>query len=194
MKNRIKVTLNLALVAILTLTAASSSIVSPALNILAKKNSMIKSGLIYNDIYFSEQDFMKSLGVTHVDNITVEVLPEPSEGVLKLGNLNVAEGQTISSEYVSVLRFVPASEKITSSSVVFDCDGTEVPCILKYLEEVNYAPTFAEAEDNVKTYRISLQLRWKTEAHTISISLSQRRVILISVQALTMTPCGSSSV
>ncbi len=152
MKNRITVSIVLLLVAMLTFAAAASSIVSPALNIIAKKNTMIKSGLVYNDIYFSEQDFMKCLGVTKVDSITVEELPEPSDGVLKLGTLNVTEGQTISSEYVSVLRFVPSSDKITASSLVFNCDGTEVPCTLKYLDEVNYAPAFAEESDNVKTY------------------------------------------
>ena len=138
--------------AALTVSSFASTIVSPALNILAKKNSMIKSGLVYNDVYFSKQDFMKCLGVTDIESVTVKELPDVAEGVLKLGTLNVTEGQTVSSEYLSVIRFVPANEKVTSASITFECDGTEVPCVVKYLDEVNFAPAFSEQDGKIKTY------------------------------------------
>ena len=48
-----------ALACILLVTASASAIVSPALNVLSKQNTLIKSGLVYSDIYFSEQDFKK---------------------------------------------------------------------------------------------------------------------------------------
>ena len=140
------------ILAALTISSFASTIVSPALNILAKDNSMIKSGLVYNDVYFSKQDFMKCLGITDVESVTVKELPEATNGVLKLGTLNVTEGQIISSEYLSVVRFVPANEKITGASFVFECEGTEVPCIVKYLDEVNFAPAFAKDENKIKTY------------------------------------------
>lgn len=139
----------------LTFTASvfAAAIVSPALNVLAKNNRMIKSGLVYSDIYFSEQDFMKCLGVTSIDSITVESLPAAADGTLKLGTLNVAEGQTVSSKYLSVLRFVPANENIAGTELVFSVAGTEIPCMLKFLDEVNYAPTFADDSDELNTYR-----------------------------------------
>ena len=138
---------------VFTIAVIATPIVSPALNVLSKQNKMIKSGLIYSDIYFSEKDFKKCLGVTGVESVTVEQLPAASAGTLKLGTLNVTEGQTISKDYLSVLRFVPVNESINSAELVFSCGGTEIPCVLKFIEEINYAPTFAEESENVRTYR-----------------------------------------
>lgn len=152
MKNRIIVLLCLFLIAILSVTAIASTIVSPALNVIAKKNVMIKSGLVNNDIYFSKQDFMKCLGITGINSITVNSLPEAADGVLKLGNVSVTEGQRINNEYLSVLRFVPTSDKTEYATCVFGCNGTEVTCTIKYLEEINYAPAFANDSENIQTY------------------------------------------
>ncbi len=135
-----------------SLSTLASPIVSPALNVIAKNNKMIKSGLVSGDIYFSEQDFKKTLGVTSLESVKVAKLPSAAEGTLKLGTLVVTEGQTIKSEYLSVLRFVPADEKVNSATVVFTHNGTEVPCTLKFLDGVNYAPVFAEERDYITTY------------------------------------------
>ncbi len=152
MKDRIKIFICFVVVIIMTLAVSASNIVSPALNILAKNNKMIKSGLVYNDIYFSEQDFMKCLGVTEIESVTVKELPDASSGILKLGSINVTEGQKISSEFLSVLRFVPSVEEKFSTDFVFSCGDTDIPCTVKYLDEVNYAPTFERNNENVKTY------------------------------------------
>lgn len=137
---------------VLILSAVAAPIVSPALNVLAKGNKMIKSGLVYSDVYFSEQDFMKCLGIPEVESVKVEALPPAADGILKLGTLHVTEGQTIKTEYLSMLRFVPASDAVVGTDITFSCGGTEVPCVVKLLDEVNYAPTFAAEEDAVSTY------------------------------------------
>lgn len=134
-------------------TASASAIVSPALNVLSKRNTLIKSGLVYSDIYFSEQDFKKCLGLSAVDSVKVSALPPESDGVLKLGTLQVAEGQTIRSEYLSVLRFVPANEQVHYTNCTFTHDDTEIPCTLNLLDTVNYAPTLAAETSAIKTYR-----------------------------------------
>ena len=92
MKKKFRLLLCAVAASALMLVASASSIVSPALNILAKKNTLIKSGLVYSDIYFSEQDFMKCLGLSSIDSIKVDALPPASDGVLKLGTLSVTEG------------------------------------------------------------------------------------------------------
>ena len=153
MKNRIKTILMAGMAMILVVTAFASPIVSPALNVLSKKNTMIKSGLVCNDVYFSEQDFMKSLGVSGVESVKVGSLPPAVDGTLKLGSLYVTEGQTIPKEYLSVLRFVPASDSVMGTSITFYSGETEIPCIVKLLDAVNYAPAFASDEDSVHTYR-----------------------------------------
>ena len=139
-------------VCLLLTTASASAIVSPALNVLSKRNALIKSGLVYSDIYFSEQDFKKCLGLSAVDSVKVSALPPESDGVLKLGTLQVAEGQTVRAEYLSVLRFVPANEQVRYTSCTFSHDGTEIPCTLNLLDTVNYAPTLASDTATVKTY------------------------------------------
>lgn len=152
MKNKYKICFSLLFAAILLISTFATPIVSPALNVLAKNNTMIKSGLMYSDVYFSEQDFMKCLGIAEIDSITVKSLPDASEGVLKLGTLNVTEGQVISREYISSLRFIPFSDEVVSCEFVFNYNNTDIPCVLRMIEEVNYAPAFAENEDNVRTY------------------------------------------
>ena len=153
MKKKFRLLLCAVAACVLMLSASASAIVSPALNILAKKNTLIKSGLVYSDIYFSEQDFMKCLGLSSVDSVKVDTLPPESDGVLKLGTLNVTEGQTIRVEYLPILRFVPASEQVRYTSCAFSHDGTEIPCTLNLLSAVNYAPTLAAHEAQIKTYR-----------------------------------------
>ena len=153
MKTKFRPIFVLVIAILLVVSAFAASIVSPALNVLSKKNTLIKSGLVYNDVYFSEQDFMKCLGISEVDSVKVEALPPAADGTLKLGTLYVTEGQTIKKEYLSMLRFVPAADSVSGTDITFSCDGTEIPCVVKLLDSVNYAPTFASEEDSVRTYR-----------------------------------------
>lgn len=153
MKTKFRPILVSVIAILLAISACAVPIVSPALNVLSKKNTLIKSGLMYNDVYFSEQDFMKCLGISEVDSVKVEALPPASDGTLKLGTLYVTEGQTIKNEYLSMLRFVPAADSVSGTDITFSCEGTEIPCIIKLLDAVNYAPTFASEEDSVHTYR-----------------------------------------
>ncbi len=152
MKNLLKLIVFSIVAFSLVIAIVASPIVSPALNVIAKNNKMIKSGLLYSDIYFSESDFMKCLSITEVDSITVEALPAAADGTLKLGNLNVSEGQMIDSKYLSVLRFVPANENIVGTELVFSHKDTDIPCMLKFIKEVNLAPAFAEESDKLHTY------------------------------------------
>ena len=153
MKKNFRLLLAAVVACALLITASASAIVSPALNVLSKRNTLIKSGLVYSDIYFSEQDFKKCLGLSAVDSVKVSALPPESDGVLKLGTLQVAEGQTIRSEYLSVLRFVPANEQVRYTNCTFTHDDTEIPCTLNLLDTVNYAPTLAAETSAIKTYR-----------------------------------------
>jgi len=153
MNNKMKLFFSFLFACILISNIAAATIVSPALNVLAKKNKMIKSGLVYTDVYFSEQDFMKCLGVTEVESVKVETLPLAEKGTLKLGTLHVTEGQTIQSEYLSMLHFVPIDTAVTEAGMTFSCEGREIPCVVKLLDTVNFAPTFAATEEDVQTYR-----------------------------------------
>lgn len=153
MKNKFYLLGVLLFTVLFLLGISASTIVSPALNVLAKENRMIKSGLLYSDVYFAEQDFMKCLGITEVDEIQVKELPVAAQGVLKLGTLHVTEGQTIKSEYLSMLHFTPNDESVKEANLVFSHGETEIPCVVKYLDAVNYSPVFASQNGEVETYK-----------------------------------------
>ena len=98
---------------LLTLCALSLALcvgavpVSPALDVLALDYKMIKVGLTSRDVYFDESDFLKATGLSAIDGICIESLPEPSLGTLMLGSLALREGQTVSKKNLSNIRFVP---------------------------------------------------------------------------------------
>lgn len=125
--------------------------VSPALDVIATDNTMIKTGLSHSDIYFSEADFKQALGISKISSITITSLPPSTEGVLKLGTVDVVKDQIISRANLSLLRFIPASSLIESSSFGFyngKSSGTEISCIVYIIPEINYAPTISLVSEN----------------------------------------------
>lgn len=54
MKKNFRLLLAAVVACALLITASASAIVSPALNVLSKRNTLIKSGLVYSDIYISK--------------------------------------------------------------------------------------------------------------------------------------------
>lgn len=124
--------------------------VSPALDIISEQYPFIKTGLCGADIFFSEKDFATALGVDSVSKITITELPDGSVGTLKLGSLNVVEGQTISAKNLSSLRFVPTdiSEAQTAFSFCLTNGGcgASYDCSIYTLSSVNSAPVIEEGE------------------------------------------------
>lgn len=154
MKKKILITLiafTMALAQFGFTAAAQDAIVSPALQVIATENAMIKTGLVHSDIRFSEADFKQALALPRISSITIVSLPPATEGVLKLGNVDVIEKQTITRANLSLLRFVPASSMVESSSFTFYSgknSGTEIPCMLYIIPEINYAPTVSLVSEN----------------------------------------------
>lgn len=123
----------------------SANKISPAIDVIAYENSMVKSGLIYNgEIGFDTNDFDKCLG-NNVKSITICTLPDESDGKLMLGNLYVVVNQVIEREDFSLLRFIPNSNDEISSSFTFEPNdsGYEIECSLKTLQSVNFSPVIA---------------------------------------------------
>ena len=142
----------LALIALFSISTAAAAPLSPAIAVLTGENRLIKSGLVGSDVYFAESDFLKCLGVTKIDAVTVVALPSASTGLLKLGTLVVSEGQSIGASYLSLLRFVPA-DSVKAAECKFACGATEIPCTIRILDKLNYAPTFSAGSGKVSTYK-----------------------------------------
>ncbi len=133
---------------------AKNESLSPGMEILASRLSMVKTGLSGQEIAFSEDDFEALLGSVP-DSIVIKELPALSDGVLKLGALDVTVNQIIAKGNLGRLRFIPAADGEAKATFRFQPSGVQydsaITCTMYVLTEENLAPT---AEDmNLKTYR-----------------------------------------
>ena len=138
---------------VLTISAAASNKISPAIDVLAYENSMIKTGIVYNgDISFDTDDFDVSLN-TSVNKIVICSLPNEEAGRLMLDNLYVVENQVILREDFSALHFVPTSFDDSEASFNFEANdsGYELTCTLKAIKNVNFTPS-ATNGDTISTW------------------------------------------
>ncbi len=126
---------------------------SPAFDVIAARQTMVKSGLISEKVQFTQTDFKQCLGISNLEYIEVTKAPNSTDGILTVGSMTVKDGQKIDASLLSMLNFVPASEEIETSSFIFCGDsstsGAEIKCSLRLGKEVNYAPTIAAVEDSL---------------------------------------------
>ncbi len=154
----------LILISAFCICASASDVISPAIEVIAEQNEMIKTGLVQDGtILFDTYDFDVSLGA-NVKSITVSSLPSEADGRLMLGNLYVVENQVIAREDFSLLKFVSATQsEATDTTFKFepnDC-GYEIKCMLRSIENVNFSPVASNGEvvsvwtqENISSYGI----------------------------------------
>ena len=136
---------------------SDDAIVSPALSILAWQNGVAKSA-VGVDLDFDADDFKRALNTSHLSSITVTKLPKSSDGVLRLGESEVKEGQIISAANLSFLTFSFSGNEIKSSEFCFctDLGSYEIQCGLFSLPYENDRPIVSSKEGAailVGTYR-----------------------------------------
>ena len=153
-KKLVSVIAVIAIAVTVTVTAAAEGIkVSTAIDCIAESVSLVRSAPVGEDVVFRLSDFRQALGISSISTVTVTSLPDPQDGVLKLSNLRVSEGQTIKAENIGLLRFVPASEMTEEAVFRFVCDGysggAEISCSLLFTDRENTAPTAAGEEDSI---------------------------------------------
>ena len=98
---------------------AYSADFSPAMSHLREGIVLQKCGLVNCELTFKIEDFERVLGVKKLEGITVQSLPEPSDGVLKLGGIDVYAGQAISRGVISSLTFIPFPDRASSAAFTF---------------------------------------------------------------------------
>ena len=127
---------------LLTVLPVSASVLSPGLNLLSDRCDMIKAGIVYTDVSFTQTDFTDSLGYLP-DSITVTALPSATKGTLYFGGLPVAVNQEISAVNLGLLRFVPTAS-CTEASFRFKGDHDySHGCTVRFTQSVNASPTTA---------------------------------------------------
>ncbi len=127
--------------------SSSAALLSPALQVLAKEATLVKSGYVGQSLYFDASDFKEALGSTDISVITVTSLPDEKTGLLKLASSRVEKGQTISVAVLDMLKFLPLDDSVTESSFTFTAGnaagGAEILCEIHLLEKKNEAPSLA---------------------------------------------------
>ena len=133
---------------IFTISAYANKI-SPAIDIIANENSMVKASVLNDgEIQFDTSDFDVPLN-TNVNVITISSLPAQSSGRLMLGNLYVVENQIIKREDFSLLKFVPVSNDVQDCSFTFEPNNYnyQIECTIKTLKNVNYSPSATNGKE-----------------------------------------------
>ena len=125
---------------------------SPAFDVLAEKYKMVKSGLCYENVRFTDTDFKQGLGVSSIDSVVFTKVPDTSDGYLCVGSMTVKEGQRVYGELLSMLEFVPSSNAVEIASFCFAGDEStsraNIECTVRLVDRINYAPTISESQEN----------------------------------------------
>ncbi len=139
------------------LAADSTDVLSPAIFVIAAKNSMAKSAMKGQELLFDKSDFARALNVAKVGGITVTDVPATGEGKLLLGSTVVNAGSSIDASNLSLLSFRADSDSVSRSSFCFSPEGEsyKLVCNIYMLDKANYAPTVSAVSPealNVSTY------------------------------------------
>ncbi len=132
-----------------TTIGAGAAFLGGAAPVLAEDVTLIKTGLLGENITFSDTDFKEALAVPDFSSVTVKSLPKSTEGTLLLAGRRIGVGQVIKRKNIASMSFIPASKSVTECQFSFTCDGlaggAEILCTLKFIDKVNYAPKIDEA-------------------------------------------------
>lgn len=125
------------------LTVAASASFGSGARVVAADVNMVKTGLIGKRISFTDADFKSAMCLSDFDAIRIIKIPSSTEGTLLLDGRRVGEGKIIKRRDLAALSFLPASESVRECSFRFAIEGssgTEMDCILKFIDRVNYEP------------------------------------------------------
>lgn len=123
----------------------AGAFLGPGAQVIASDVKMVKTGLKGHKMTFTDSDFKSALCLSDFKALTVTSIPTSLDGTLLLGGRRVSEGREIQRKNLGGLVFVPASKSVSECSFKFKIDGgSEIECVLKFIDKVNYAPSLEE--------------------------------------------------
>ena len=142
------ISLALAMITLLSICAfggvSASAFMGSGAAVVANDVNLIKTGLIGRKISFTDGDFKSALALSDFKSITITEIPSSTEGTLLLGGRRVGKGRVIKRKNLASLVFIPASDSVRECKFKFTVDGyaggSEIECILKFIDKINYAP------------------------------------------------------
>lgn len=155
-------------------TSAKGGVLSPGLEVIAKRNVMIRSERVGHEISFKLEDIKNAVGISDIEQISIMSLPSSECGVLRFGTLDVFCRQQIGVGGIDKLCFYPSDNcRQAEFSYRVNDMQTETVCKMYWYEGENSAPTssglklrgikdiplyssFAVAEPDGDEYKIEL--------------------------------------
>ncbi len=109
---------------------------SPAIDILIRKEILRKSNLAGSTIEFSQEDFEKTIG-ENSEYIVIKNLPSKKVGFLEIKGHTVEINQKIKEKEYSSIRFIPNSKEIGNTEFRYYVPNrdAEYSCVLTFLQE-----------------------------------------------------------
>ena len=125
---------------------------TPAFEVIASQQKMVKCGIDSENVYFTETDFRQSMGIAEIGSVTFNRVPDKSDGYLAVGSMTIEAGQTVYAEMLGLLEFVPTSSDVEIATFSFSGDektsGADIECTVRIIDSLNYAPTAAGVHEN----------------------------------------------
>jgi len=149
MKKIIALTLTLGVVFGVVFGLSVGASFGAGVEVMAKSESLIKTGLFGKKLVFSDTDFKQGLAITDFDSITVTKIPPSTEGALLLAGRRDSEGMEIRRKNIGSLVFIPTSSGVAESKFYFTispyADDNEIEFTLKFTDKINYEPKLEDA-------------------------------------------------
>ena len=149
MKKIISLTLAFAAVLGTVFCVTASASFGSGIEVMAKSENLVKTGLFGKKLVFSDTDFKQGLTITDFDSITVTKIPPSTEGTLLLAGRRVLEGTKIRRKNIGSLVFIPTDKEVSESKFYFTispyADENEIEFKLKFTDKINYEPELEDA-------------------------------------------------
>ena len=115
MKKIISLTLAFAAVLGTVFCVTASASFGSGIEVMAKSENLVKTGLFGKKLVFSDTDFKQGLTITDFDSITVTKIPPSTEGTLLLAGRRVLEGTKIRRKNIGSLLFITTDKEVSES-------------------------------------------------------------------------------
>ncbi len=137
------------------LTLSAVAAISPALDIISGKIEMKRCVSNSDVLTFENEDFDSFFGEMS-ESFCVTSLPSEQSGVLSCGAYELEEGQKLTGELFSMIKFVPSPVFEGEAQFSFSAENTLLTCRVNVTETANTAPVTAssivETQKNIAVF------------------------------------------
>lgn len=124
-------------------TLSTSALFGSGADVVASDVNLVKTGLLGQNISFSDTDFKTALGISEFEKIIITALPSSTEGTLMVGERRAYTGQAVKRKNLDTLVFIPNDKNVAEALFKFktnSSENAEILCKMRFIDRINYAP------------------------------------------------------